>query len=109
MTDKQQKRKETCYSIALQMASQAWCSEKNKHKTMDYELAKEFARLAASWIEDAAQHLDNKEYYRSLLVQCGEYIGEDAYTQDDGNVVPDVLCAKIPELVKDLVDKMSRL
>lgn len=109
MNKSEQKMKQYCYELALQMATQAWCSEKNKHKTMDYELNKEFARLAANWIETAMLHLGEVGYYKGLLEECGEAIGTDAYTQDDGNVVEDVLVAKIPELVKEMVERIEEL
>lgn len=44
-------------------------------------------------------------YYRNLIVECGEAIGKEAYTCDDGTVQQDVLAAKVPELVKALVEK----
>jgi len=52
-----------------------------------------------NWKETAAQHLRNEEYYRGLLIQIGEMLGEEAYIADDGSKQQDVLCAKIPELV----------
>lgn len=60
------------------------------------------ARIAA-WMETAADTQRDVDYYRSLVERCGEAIGEKAYTQDDGGIVPDVLCAKVPELVEEIV------
>ncbi len=51
------------------------------------------------------QETRNKEYYRNLLIQIGEIIGKEAYISDDGSIQDSVLCAKLPELVQDLVDK----
>jgi len=51
----------------------------------------------------AAQNQRNTEYYRDLLVQCGKSIGVEAYMADDGGLCDDVLCAKIPELVEELI------
>jgi len=42
------------------------------------------------------------EYYRDLLAQCGQAIGREAYTADDGTMQRDVLVAKVPGLVRDL-------
>lgn len=55
---------------------------------------------AKFWCEAAAQHLRNEEYYRGLVVKIGEMLGPDAYISDDGSVQQDVLCAKVPELVR---------
>ena len=51
-----------------------------------------------AWIETAQQHCRNEAYYRGLVVQIGEAIGEAAYISDDGSKQQDVLCAKVPEL-----------
>lgn len=64
-----------------------------------HEVAK---RERDAWQDTAAQHARNRDYYRALVVECGEAIGEAAYTQDDGGRVEDVLCAKVPELVREL-------
>jgi hypothetical protein len=55
-----------------------------------------------SWEETAAQFSRNADYYRGLVVEIGENFGEEAYTSDDGSLQQDVLCAKVPELVKEL-------
>ena len=55
------------------------------------------------WVETAKFHARNEEYYRGLLQKCGELIGIEAFTADDGGVHDSVLCAKIPELVEQLV------
>lgn len=52
-----------------------------------------------AWIETAAQHCRNEEYYRGLVVQIGRLFGVAAMTSDDGSVQDHVLCAKVPELV----------
>ena len=68
-------------------------------------LIAEVARLTAerdAWIETARQHSANEDYYRGLVQKCGEVFGEAARTQDDGGIVEDVLCAKVPELVERL-------
>lgn len=58
----------------------------------------------AHWQEECArQHLRNEEYYRGLVVQIGESIGDASYIADDGTRSEDVLCAKVPELVAALV------
>lgn len=62
----------------------------------------------AAWMYTAAANRGNADYYQSLVVKCGEYIGKEAYTQDDGGVVEDVLCDKVPELVRELVSSPRR-
>lgn len=55
-----------------------------------------------NWIDTAKQHNRNEDYYRGLVVECGETIGEQSYIADDGGKHIDVLCAKVPELVAAL-------
>lgn len=60
-------------------------------------------------METASQHLRNEEYYRDLVEQIGEAIGEQAYIADDGVKHDRVLCAKVPELVFDLIHTAGAL
>lgn len=57
-----------------------------------------------NWKETAAQYWNNAQYYRDLVIQCGQAIGKASYTSDDGTTQEDVLCAKVPELVKAMCD-----
>jgi len=88
--------------LAREQSAQCWCAKSTEQKTMDIALAEEFTRVLSHWIEIAAQNDRNTEYYRGLVIRCGEAIGPEAYTCDDGSVVPDVLCAKVPELIEKL-------
>ncbi len=54
-----------------------------------------------AWCETAAQHCRNEDYYRGLVQRIGAMFGEDAYRADDGSVMQDVLCAKVPEIVAE--------
>jgi len=92
---------------AREIAARCWCDPETKNKVMDTTLAEAVAERIAGWMGIAAQNQRNTDYYRGLLIKCGKYIGEPAYTQDDGGKVKNVLCAKIPELVKELVSKMN--
>jgi hypothetical protein len=65
----------------------------------------ELIRERDAWREIAAQHLRNEQYYRGLVVQIGEMLGAKAYIQDDGGQSQDVLCAKVPELVQELISE----
>ena len=58
------------------------------------------------WKEIAKQNQRNADYYRGLVIRCGEAIGKAAYIQDDGGVVDEVLCAKVPELVEKLCERL---
>jgi len=80
-----------------------WCSPKTSHIVMDTDLCKEFARTLDFWIETARQHAKNAEFYRGLIDQCAEYIGEEAYTAAGGRVHDSPIRLKVPELVKQLV------
>lgn len=88
---------------ARQIAAQCWCAPETATMPMDSVLAERFAVQLASWMKTAAQNVRNVDYYRGLVTQCGKAIGPPAYTQDDGNVCHEVLCAKVPELVEKLV------
>ncbi len=90
--------------LALEISAQCWCEEKTSDIPMNSNLATVFAEKLSYWIDLAAQNQRNTDYYRGLLISCGEAIGKEAYIQDDGGVVQDVLCAKVPELVKGLVN-----
>jgi len=57
-----------------------------------------------NWIETCKQTQRNTDYYRDLLIQIGEVIGEDAKVCDDGTVVPDILVAKVPELAISIIE-----
>ena len=89
-----------------QLAAQCWCDDANKNKVMDVDLAESAARRIAAWMDTAAQAYRDVEYYRGLLISCGEILGPDSYVSDDGSVQQDVLCAKIPELVQKLVTSL---
>lgn len=63
------------------------------------------AKRKDPWEETAAFHYRNECYYRDLVREIGAMFGADAYISDDGSVQQDVLCAKVPELVKRLLAK----
>jgi len=91
---------------ARQISAQCWCDEETKHIPMDPRLAEAFAQRLASWMDTAAQCSRNIDYFRSLLVRCGNAIGEASHICDDGFTrSEDVLCAKVPELVEALCRK----
>ena len=87
------------YAIA-----QGWCEPEAASKEMDVVLAQAIAkpvgRLVEAWYDTAAQHCRNEAYYRNLVISIGEMLGPEAYVSNDGSVQQDVLCAKVPELVK---------
>jgi hypothetical protein len=89
---------------ARQIAAQCWCDKETENRQMDPELAEAVAKRISIWMETAAQNQRNTDYYRGLVVRCGEAIGKKAYVADDGSISEDVLCAKVPELVEDLCD-----
>ena len=67
------------------------------------EMARTIMRLGAecnAWLEIAKQNQRNTDYYRGLVVQIGTLFGKAAMTADDGTVMEDVLCAKVPELAE---------
>jgi hypothetical protein len=66
-------------------------------------------RLAATgrerdgWMDSAAQMHRDADFYRGLIVRCGQAIGHEAYVCDDGSISGSVLALKVPELVEELV------
>jgi hypothetical protein len=66
---------------------------------MDVVLVEAIAKAVMGWIVLAAEMNDAKDYYRNMLVEIGEACGKEAYIQDDGGIVDEVLVAKVPELV----------
>ena len=89
--------------LAMQMAAQAWCQPETSDKEMDTELAMAFATVLDNWMETASQEARNAEFYRSLLDECAQVLGKEAYTADDGTVMEDPVRLKIPALVQKLV------
>lgn len=85
------------------LAAQCWCDDQTRHIEMDVRLAESVAMRIAAWMETAAQNERNADYYRNLVVRCGEAIGDESYIAEDGVKHLDVLCAKVPELVEALV------
>ena len=59
-------------------------------------------RTSNAWMQTAAMHARNEDYYRGLLAACAVHLGPDVYRQDDGGIVIDPLLAKVPELVARL-------
>ena len=73
-------------------------------------LEAEVERTRDAWMETAAFHHRNEEYYRGLVIQIGEMLPlPDAYVSDDGSGQDSVLCAKVPELVQALVAEVARI
>lgn len=91
---------ETWMPEARQIAAQCWCDDETKNTVMDSMLAEAVAKRIAAWMDTAAQAQRNCDYYRGLVVRCGNALGESAKTRDDGSKSEDVLCAKVPELVE---------
>lgn len=87
------------------IAAQCWCDEDTSNIEMDPILAESVAKRISFWMETAAQNQRNTDYYRGLIVRCGEAIGPYAYLQYDGGISKDVICAKVPELVEVLFEK----
>ena len=88
--------------IARQQAAQAWCKETTSGKEMDVTLAEEFAQILANWIEIAAQNQRNTDFYRDLLDETAQYLGNEVFISDDGSIQDEPIRLKIPELVKEL-------
>lgn len=88
---------------ARQMAAQCWCDEETSNRVMDPVLAEAVARRIAGWMDIAAQHARNQDYYVELLDRCAGFLGPAAFTCDDGSHSTEPLRAKVPDLVARLV------
>jgi len=89
---------------ALEEAVQCWTDEGTKDILIDMRIAAAVATRLAEWMKVAERGFRGAEYYQGLLDQCGRHIGVEAFTAEDGTVQQEVVAAKLPELVKDLVD-----
>ena len=91
---------------ALGAIAQGWCEPETSSQEMDVVLAEAIAKpvgkLVAHWMDTASMHCRNEEYYRNLVIEIGKMLGPEAYISDDGSVQEDILCAKVPELVREL-------
>jgi len=63
------------------------------------ETLEQAIRERDGWVDTAARHCRNEEFYRGLVVQIGEMFGREARIADDGSEPGGVLCLKVPELV----------
>ena len=61
-----------------------------------------------AWEDTAAQAYRNTDYYRSLVREIGLMLGSAAYVADDGTVNDDILCAKVPELIRTTLAEQAR-
>ena len=50
---------------------------------------------------------NNADFYQGIVKQVGEILGVEAYTADDGTVGDSVLALKVPELVKELKERLD--
>ena len=93
--------KATTEDFILRLLSDAETAEAKVDQVFKRNL--ELKRAAEVWQETAMQNQRNADYYRSLVVKIGELFGDAAYIQDDGGRSEDILCAKVPELVQEMV------
>ena len=76
-----------------------------QYEGMDLE---ELTQCLANWIDIAAQNQRNTDYYRGLVVEIGQDF-ESAYIDDEGGKHTNVLCAKVPELVKGKIYELEQI
>jgi predicted DNA-binding transcriptional regulator AlpA len=100
-------------TAAREAVAQGWCEPEVSSQVMDPVLAlaisKPVSRALQAWYDTAAQHARNEDYYRKLLEEIGDMFGKEARTSDDGSVQQDVLCAKVPALVRTVADPFIRM
>lgn len=90
---------------ARQFAIHCWTDDEGRQLPTDPNFTETVVRAIATWMETAAQHMRNEEFYRGLLDKCAAELGPvrpKVFVQDDGGIVIDPLRIKIPELVAEL-------
>lgn len=98
---------QTYLDAAREIAAHCWCDTETKDRVMDPQLAEAVARRIAAWMDTAAMHSRNEQFYQNLLDDCANNLGPlkaQAFIQDDGGVVDEPLRIKIPELVARLAE-----
>lgn len=60
-----------------------------------------------NWIDTAAQHSRNEDFYHGIVSDIGDMFGLIARVTDDGSICEDVLVLKVPELVAALIIKSN--
>lgn len=92
---------------ARQQAAQCWCDDATSDRVLDPALVEAVAVRIATWMDTAAQESRNTAFYRGLLDRCAKHLGPAAYTCDDGIVGDEPVRLNIPDLVKNLADKVA--
>ena len=92
----------TWLEIARQEAAQCWCDPETEDRVMDVALAEAVAKRIAAWMDTAARHCANEDFYRGLLDQTAAHLGPDVFKSDDGSIQDSPIRLKIPELVAQL-------
>lgn len=73
------------------------------------ERAEKAEAEAAAWTQSAKEFSSGLSYYRNLVVHIGNTIGHESHIAGDGSDMRGVLCAKVPELVQELIGNNERL
>lgn len=96
---------------AREAIAQGWCEPETSKMTMDPILAEAIAkpvgRALRHWHDTAEQYARNAEYYRGLVNEIGLMLGDEVFISDDGSRQEDVLCAKVPQLVRDKIGELT--
>lgn len=56
-----------------------------------------------AWKETAAQHCQNEEFWRELVMKIGDILGPETRVQDDGEIVDRPLGLKVPEVAAKMI------
>lgn len=67
----------------------------------------ELRRLAHAWLDTAAQHARNEEFYRNIVDQTGLILGRECCRQDDGHYTDEPLALRVPKVAQKLVDALT--
>lgn len=95
---------------ARHFAAQCWCDDETKDRTTDPALAEAVARRIAAWMDVAAMHSRNEDFYRTLLDRCVDNmhpsVKELAFTCQDGSKSESPLRLTVPHCVSVLTRRL---
>lgn len=98
---------------ARQIAAQCWCDEETQDRVMDPALAEAVARRIAVWMDTAARHALNEDFYRALLDKVVDNlhpsVKDSAFTCDDGSRASSPLWLLVPRCVEEMTRKLRSL
>jgi hypothetical protein len=73
-----------------------------------FKLLKREEEHTTAWRNVVAESYEDSAYYRGLLLEIGQMFGDEAHFSDDGTYQEGILVAKLPDLVRKLIDERNQ-